>query len=1097
MAVLLSWALFALWGTIGLALLKLGRFRWTVTTLLFSPTVGFVALTVPTYIMVRFGVPVRLSAVPVVAVLILLSLAVLWRARPTAQRARRLWRRSRAFAAVLVAAFGLAGWPLVGYGFDWVAQGNDDMANYCLIAAGYRDHGYVHVPTPDEVLAGHDRSQAFFFFALWDVRPGSELLLALGSAWTGYATQQVFMPTHLALNLALIASAAGLAIGGTGRRAAGLLTAALLAVSGASAYGVVHQLIGQASGLAVICTALALVSGRFRRLPGGTLARRAAVCGLVFCGQIVFYPEITPLLVGACVALGVRDIVRRRLDRRHLAHAAGAIGVMVALVPAYLCGCAWFLWQQAEHGSKVDQAVKEIFPHYLTPRGPAMVCGVLPTAGPESALAQNVYIVLGMVVLVAVGVLMLAGVLRGRPFAAVLAVATALGASMYAQGAAFGVFKIAMFVQPFLWAVVAAWVVGRRARWSVATAAVALVALAALNARVQFWYVDQSRGQENRVDLPALTARHALSRFRAEYARAAAEAPVDQVLLASQNVVLLKLLATEVRGVPTSCLGIDPFTPSSENREKVPQRIARLQFQADWREPVRALFTSYDTASDRTGPTVREPATGAPLHTVLSPIPDRTTRPPERVLLIGGGGPVTVLNRHRYPESGPVIVLERLADVRNFAAFCDATGARQNFLGMRDAEKISFSVLESDVAFRKRTMVSVGPAMVLNVLNPSPRVRVLVDSTGSCRVDPLARVVPPTQVVGDRRVALGAVGRGSARLVSPPLATQAVGHERFLVLDFGPGSRYPNRLSAADRLWAANLPRDRRFTSAHVRDISVLSEEEYAAFRPPQQIASFPNDLTHPHLEYSGLYEEGWFGKEFKVRLSQPGPGHEAVIRGSIPQLGSATGFRTEVTVLVDGAPVEKRALAIGDFEVRAPGGATAGPRWVELRFSHDQVLPAPDGRPLVALLKSAGFEPTDESKSRPPEKLAAFPVDMSHPKLVYSGMSVDGWCGQSWAATLWQVGPGRDAVVRGQIPLVDGNTGHLTDVTLLIDGVEVATRRLGPGDFELRVPGGKTAQARKLECRFSNTQALPPPDGRAVGAHLRFVGFEPTAPAP
>ena len=83
MAVLLTWGLFLLWSVVGLAVLKLGRHRWTLTTLLLSPTVGFAAVLVPLYILVRFGVPVRLTGVPVLAALLATTAVVLWRARPT------------------------------------------------------------------------------------------------------------------------------------------------------------------------------------------------------------------------------------------------------------------------------------------------------------------------------------------------------------------------------------------------------------------------------------------------------------------------------------------------------------------------------------------------------------------------------------------------------------------------------------------------------------------------------------------------------------------------------------------------------------------------------------------------------------------------------------------------------------------------------------------------------------------------------------------------------------------------------------------------------------------------------------------------------
>jgi hypothetical protein len=149
-----------------------------------------------------------------------------------------------------------------------------------------------------------------------------------------------------------------------------------------------------------------------------------------------------------------------------------------------------------------------------------------------------------------------------------------------------------------------------------------------------------------------------------------------------------------------------------------------------------------------------------------------------------------------------------------------------------------------------------------------------------------------------------------------------------------------------------------------VRDISVVSEEEYAAFRPPERVAKLPDDFTHPHLEYSGLYESGWAGKQFKVRLWQPGPGHEAVVRGMVPQIGAdGAGFRTEVTVLIDGVESARQTLKPGDFEVRVPTEGAAAARWVECRFSHAQRLPAPDNRTATALVRFVGFETAKQGR--------------------------------------------------------------------------------------------------------------------------------------
>jgi hypothetical protein len=1086
-AVLLTWALFLLWGFIGAATLRLCRYRWTLTGLLLAPAVGFAAVLVPVYILVRFGVPVRLSGPPVLAGLVAAMAVILWRAGPTRKRARALWRWGRAFPVILVGAFGLTAWPMFGSGLDWVANGNDDMACYCLTATGYRDHGYAVVPTFEDVFAGRDATQSSWFcYILFQVRP-SELALAVVSSWTRLSALQVFMPVIVALNLALVAAASGLACAGAGRRAAAL-TGALMAVSALGTFGVVQQVLGQVGGLALVCAALTLVLGRFRRLPRGLVLRRACTCGLVFAGLLVFYPEVIPVLVIGCILAGLRDLVRRRLDRRHLLHAGAAILVMTVLLPVYTIGAADFMLRQAGYSGTSD-TVREIFPYYLTPRGPAVLWGLLPLAGPESAAFQTACIIAGFLL---VGLLLYAApgpFLRRRAFGAALVGILLLVAVLYAQRSAFALFKIAMFIQPFLWAAIATWAAARCRRRTAAFAALLLLVVGGLNARVQFWYVDQSRGKECRVALPL--RKGSMTYFRSELARRTAAGEVDRVFLVTENNVLLKLLAAEVRTVPIAEIGYAPFRWGARGSLEFLDGAPWLRLHPDQEPALRATRAAFTAAHERERLVVRDPQTGQVLHRLMEPSTDRTAGRPERGLVVAGVGRLSVFNRYRYPEAGPDIFCAPLPEVRNFAAFCDATGARQHYVGgLEEPDAVSVYQVEQDPCAHQRTFAAVNRAVVLDVINPSPRVRVLVDYTASLKADPATRTLGGVAVIGDQRVGLAPVGSGAARLVSQPLSTQAVGPGRFLVVEFSAEpTRNPNRLSAAEALWGADYTRDRRRLTGHLRDISVLSEEDYAAFRPPESVARFPADLAHPHLEFSGFYEEGWLGPGARVRLTQADAALECVIRGMIPGLPGAEGFRTELTVLLDGTPVERRTLGPGDFEVRAPGAREAGPHWIELRFSRSQVLPAPDGRTATALVRFIGFEP---SRSPPPQQPSPFP-SVTDPNVQQAGGRPDGWTAR---AQLWQVAPNGVVVVRGQVPPVPGNAVARTELTVSVDGAAPARKELAPGDFEVRVPHEGAVGAHWVELRFTNTGAAL--DGRGAPVRLFFLGFEPKAePAP
>src|SRR5579883_237892 len=1096
MAVVLTLLLFLLWTTIGLAILNLGRFRGGVRKLLLAPPVGFAALGVAGYLVLRLGFVVREVGVPIVVAALAVALISLWRTRTTGAHLIAIGKRYLPYATILVGSCLLIGWPLFRYGFDWVANGNDDMANYCIGATGFQAHGYHQIPTVEEITSGQDITKPAFCLyynaeTMTEQRRGSELTLALVSTWTGLTPQQVFMPTILAFNMALISATAALVLINTRRRYAALLAAGLLTVSSQTTYGVVQQLIGHASGLALLCTALTMVVSPFRRFPYRLIARRAAVCGLVFAGLMVFYPETVPFLVGGCVLLGVRDLIRRYPVRRHLFHSAAAIVAMLILLPIYLPGAVRFMLGQTNHGTESKVHTIEIFPFFMTPRGPALVCGLMPTYAEVHDPLLTASLAIGVVGLFAFLLIAFHQFWRGRAFAAVLVVIIVLSAMLYLQQAAFGLFKIAMYAQPFLWATVAAWAVSRRRRWVVVAAAVGILVIGGLNATSQYWYVKQSTGYDSEVDLPAVTQQKVMADFRARVLPRLASGEMSCVLLATENNVLAKLWGAELHDVPNSLVTMTPF-----HRYIPPQdRHARGTFQFSDKPAVRArqaMRFEWDL------PTVVDPATKQPLHELLSTSPNWTTTPPDHVLLVAGGGRLSLFNRYRYPENGPAMLCMPLSEVRNFAVFRDASGARQNFLGMDEIDHVAMHRLEPDPCFPHRTMAGVGQDVVVDVINPSPRVRVLVSNTSRFRPERDYRPAPGLHIVGDTRVALTTLGDGAARLVSPPIAPQKVGSSNILALHFDNKiMRNPNRLEGLEKLWGTSLPRDRRMLTCSVRDISILSEEEYAAFRPPEAIAKFPDELSHPQLEYSGFDEDGWVNKGFKARLTQSAPGQEVVIRGQVPSLPGQQTFRTEVTVLVDGQPIEKKMLNTGDFEIRANDAATTGPRWVECRFSESLVLPAGDERLVMALIKFVGFEPKDESRSRPPEKLSVFPSDLSHPKLEQTGIFTDGWCGPTFQAQLWHATPDGEVVIRGQIPNVARDGAFRTDLTILLDGKPIAHQTLAPGDFEVRAPAGKTTQAQWIECRFSTPQTLPPPDGRSVGAHLKYLGFEPARPTP
>jgi hypothetical protein len=166
---------------------------------------------------------------------------------------------------------------------------------------------------------------------------------------------------------------------------------------------------------------------------------------------------------------------------------------------------------------------------------------------------------------------------------------------------------------------------------------------------------------------------------------------------------------------------------------------------------------------------------------------------------------------------------------------------------------------------------------------------------------------------------------------------------------------------------------DRRALVGFLRDVSLVSDEEYAAFKPPTEISTFMttrNDLReYTELEFSGIYEDGWVSESSFVCLRQPeGPAAAvAVVRGEVPVLlgTDAANFETGVQLKVDGNVVAEQTLRAGRFELRGAVPPTVGPggnRRIELQFAKARNLPMVDGyldgRPVSARLNYVGLQP-------------------------------------------------------------------------------------------------------------------------------------------
>ncbi|MBI3279157.1 MAG: hypothetical protein HYZ57_04870, partial [Acidobacteria bacterium] len=257
-----------------------------------------------------------------------------------------------------------------------------------------------------------------------------------------------------------------------------------------------------------------------------------------------------------------------------------------------------------------------------------------------------------------------------------------------------------------------------------------------------------------------------------------------------------------------------------------------------------------------------------------------------------------VLN-HRTESAVPyrTVVPMALEGIVNRLAFIESE--RGQTYSVKNRLLTSIYPAEDDLFFRGSKSNAVGRHLLFQVLNPSRPFRVVLGFTTVNKRGELRRI-PPVAAVGSKRVPFAVAGYGSARVVSPPLSPQVIAGLPFIAVDLGvDGTSASEPRTRAMALYGADLPLDYRRTVGIAREISLISEEQYKAFTPPSTLHSFPKDLRHPDIEYSGIYEDGWVADSAFVRLASPADLRPFVMEGEIPSF--ETGFRTTLQVTIDG----------------------------------------------------------------------------------------------------------------------------------------------------------------------------------------------------
>jgi hypothetical protein len=999
-ALLLVAVLYVYLSILGQAAISLFKPRIGVLWSWFSaPTVGLALLVVVITRLNVWGIPVLRAGPWTTLVLLAASLAVLaWR-RPAFPL-----RKILPFFVIAGGYLVYVGWPSLRFGFNWISYANDDMANYCMAAERFLHHGYYDIPLQTE-LEGRDYTQHYWFMhALQQIRPGSELTIAWIASITGRRAHEVFMPAILLLSLLQLFGIGSIAIWKGRYRKVAMVAFFLFATSPLFGLGTLYQLIAQVGGIALM---LVIASVLF--VPRRMTFRSAAVGGLLTAGLAIFYPEVSPFIAVGILFVAIRTrYFEPPLFRPYSIFIAGVAALTFILIASNTYEFINTLVMQSV-GSAGLGAMAEIndqsggivlFPWTLVPSFIPMLFGLHPfgIVGVDPLISFQ--IVVGVVLLAYFGWRTWKNIVAGAPVGFLGVVAVLLGIYLFQKHQDFGLFKLAMYSQPIIVLCLAQGferflssdrlVVRKRAY-------VALGLFFVATATSFFYYTVASLG----------TYGGGLSEIVKGSELGVSFTPPKNLNYQGiesdiSNVISAKMLSQYTKGIDTRFLSrsymdnianiavlkfLRTEDPDLGPQARLVEKLSLLRFLLP-KEILEGDIPDYKVV------TIHKEADSVTYANNWTETSSRHQRYNDRLFVstrtdldhfnkLNPGTGWTVQNMYQYKLESQV--KDRLVFVHSELSPHYYSSARF---------KAAFFQRESEpISHHTSSFHGTGRFNVFHIVHPSPDLRVIVDfSRTSLGV---GRTMLPQRaiVVGDEDYPLDFVGAGSARVFSKVIKPEYYEGEAYITIDFGDQPRVINKIKTGLMRWyGVDFALDDRRLIGFTRDISVMTEEQYRAMPRPTKISRFPRDLLeYKGLEYSGIYEDGWLGRDSYVKLGASHTGQVLYFKGYIPDIPRFQQQGVDATISINEKPTETVKLKAGRFTLTRLVKESSDITSIALHFSDAQVFDNDeDKRAMSAFVNEISINDIPD--------FASFRnvANESGEKFELNGIDNDGWIGKS-----------------------------------------------------------------------------------------------------
>jgi len=919
LAIIFSISLAIVWTLTGLSLFAIMRFRTNFhLRLLLAPTLGLAVNVVALFTLSRIGFPIKTVAIPLFLAGILLAGYFLL-------TQRMIWKRQAflLYCILILAAIIPFAWPLLKFGFEWLAFVNGDMSYYSTSSTRLLDYAYSELPLSGNIHDIKDHSLLTWdFHNNLNYRTGADLFLAYLVGLSGLTAHQVFMPLIIAFNFCVVAGAGALTLLGVRKWSFALWTMALVALSPMLTIEVTMQALAQAVGLALLTSLCVLY---VKVMTGNQVRAWAVICTVLsFSSLAISYFEIIPFFALYVLVFEATRWKKWTDTKTRIAYFR-TVAIMAGGVLLILNSYIFSTVQRIIFAAKVSFESSamtmqadgiSVFPYFFLPGNGALLWGWMPLSGQANSLV----IVLGLLATILFSGLLFTSRIRRMPSAQMSIVMLAVAIAMWIGGNGYGLFKIAMFIQPFLLATV--------------VAMVALFVTRQLFQRLGFAFLGLSF-------IPAQ---------QTNIARVSEDIGSSPVAYASSAQLGRQL--REIRNKLQTLPNIKVFsdTPSFE----------LFSLQAYYFKGI-----AFDNLS-KALPLLK--SVGQLNKFVFSPGPagvvadfrsKRYTGNADEYLLTTTGE-FSVVNRGSAPR-GFLLQIKPLSELTNHLVLKETSISASNRAYYRNADAAIYQ-LERDPMFPSSTMSAVGQYHLYEILGAMEDSRVQLSLSASYNKYEDFHL-PAIRAVGGNDMTLPLVGRGSARVVSAPINPRKIGVSDYMGIDFGRKAVLIDReRKGAMALFGKNIKLDIRKVVVYARDISYISPEQYAAFKRPQAIQGFPAALEDPGLEYSGIFEDGWISEAAFVVLQVPLNSVKASLHlsGLVPDIGGNP-FSAVLTIKVNDQLVYTARQEKGEVNITVPidtalfkGNPIAK---VQIESSALQRLPNGDDRPVSMHLNLIGFK--------------------------------------------------------------------------------------------------------------------------------------------